>query len=160
MGCNPFSYTLATGVFTRIIKNKTLTGFPGLPADPRLPRTPDGPCHSIKGRDTTSFRFKNDHFLSYPEFHPITSSRYYSLSNVVTEGVITTRSNRMTFRLFLSARLRSRLFFRSSICATMWAAGTNKISGWGWIQGEIKWKESRCKNGCDDILLLLITHNR
>ena len=64
MRCYPFSHTLATGVFTRIIKNKALTGFPGLPADPRLPRTPGGPCHSIKGRDTTSFRFKNDHFLS------------------------------------------------------------------------------------------------
>ena len=160
MGCYPFSYTLATGVFTRIIKNKTLTGFPGLPADPRLPRTPDGPCHSIKGRDTTSFRFKNNHFLSYPEFHPITSSRYYSLSNDVAEGVIMTRGNRMTIRLFLSARLRSRMFFRTSICATMWAAGTNKSSGWGWIQGEIKWKESMYKNVYDGILLLLITHNR
>ena len=40
--------------------------------------------------------------LSWPEFHPITSSRYYSLSNDVTEGVITTRSNRMKFRLALS----------------------------------------------------------
>ena len=91
MGCYPFSYTLATGVFIRIIKNKTLTGFPGLPADPRLPRTPGGPCHSIKGRDATSFRSKNDHFLS--------------------------------------ARLSSRMFFRTSVCATIRAAGTNKSSG-------------------------------
>ena len=81
MGCYPFSYTLETGVFTRITKNKTLTGFPGLPADPRLPRTPAGPCHSIKGRDANYFRFKNDHFPS--------------------------------------ARLRSTMFLRTSICATV-----------------------------------------
>ena len=81
MGCYPFSHTLATGAFTLNIKYKILTGFPGIPGDPRFPRAPDGPCHSSKGRDATSFRFKNDYFLS--------------------------------------ARLRSRMIFRQSICATM-----------------------------------------
>ena len=34
-----------------------------------------------------------------PEFHPIALSRFSPLSNVVTERVITTRRNRMKFRV-------------------------------------------------------------
>ena len=39
--------------------------------------------------------------FSQPEFHPITSSGYF-----ITEGVITTRSNRMKFRLIFQLTLQ------------------------------------------------------